>query len=212
MKLPDLRLKLAPSRWAQMLIEFLAILAVLQLGALAFRAPREVTLMNPDLSAPEPMKMDPCDLKTAGYLRGRLYGALDQTIAWQGSEMKCGGMTRPNNEGIRLVFTSPASDDDDGIVFIIGIDGELETLVATERPANITIIDELNDRWFGTGGMDRCWTTVADVELVTDEKIRSYRVEGVVYCAGALPSLSDASSVTLSDFLYSGKLTLDDAD
>ncbi len=72
--------------------------------------------------------MAPCILNNPGYLHGRLYGSLAATIDWRGPELTCDGMTRPNNEGIRLIFASPENEDQARLIFVIGIDGELDNL------------------------------------------------------------------------------------
>lgn len=152
----------------------------------------------------------PCLLNTAGSLTGRLYGTLSLDIDWRGPKMDCDGMMRPGNNGVRLFFSASDSGDSDRLIFVIGVDGALDELSGKERKANITIIDERTGSFFSTGGKERCWTTVHSVETLPDRNSESYQVNGELYCAGALPSLTGNGSVTLGNFRYSGRLTVDD--
>ncbi len=164
-----------------------------------------------DSGLPVSVTMAPCVMNTPGYLHGRLYGTLAATIDWGGPQMTCDGMTRPNGDGIRLVFASPENADQARLIFVIGIDGELDQLTEQEEKANITIIDEGSGRFFSTRGQDRCWTTIHVVEPLEENTKPAFKIEGELYCAGALPSLNGKGSVTLSDFKYSGRLALDDS-
>jgi hypothetical protein len=147
-----------------------------------------------------------CDLGDAGYLRGRLYGALAMEINWHGARLACDGLLRPERDGIRLFFSPANPDGDARLVVVIGISGKPHELEKAEHAANITLIDEAGGRIFSSSGQDRCWTTVTAV-TVSDNGSR-YRVEGTAYCAGALPALNEAGSVTLDEFSYAGRLNL----
>jgi len=191
-------------RSAQLLIDCLAVLA---LGAVA------VVVANG--LAPEPQgtaiqsaigdSTDLCQSVDDGFLSGRLYGAIDRVIEWRGTNMKCEGGERPGDDGLRLVFAAPGKADADRLVFVIGISGSIDDLAESERAANVTIIDERTGRFFSSGRQDRCWTIVTSVD---DDGLR-YTVGGEVYCSGSLPSLTDGSSVSLSDLRYSGRLIFD---
>ena len=171
--------------------------------------PHRQTPVADDSGLPAPVIMAPCILNNPGYLHGRLYGSLAATIDWRGPELTCDGMTRPNNEGIRLIFASPENEDQARLIFVIGIDGELDNLENNEGKANITIIEEGSGRFFSTGRQDRCWTTIQSVEPLSEETNLAFQVDGELYCAGALRSLNGKGSVTLGDFRYSGRLVLD---
>jgi hypothetical protein len=199
----------AAPRWAAHLIELIGTLLVLSIGAWAAVTPSLQPLQPTGL--PSPRLMPPCVANTAGFMRGRLYGSLTASIDWVGPEMTCDGMTRPNDGGIRLVFASPETEDQTRLIIVIGIDGGIEQLENQEEKANITIIDEDSGRFFSTGGQDRCWTTVKSIEPMPTEPGHAFQVGGELYCAGALPSLNGKGSITLGDFLYSGRLSLDDS-
>jgi len=152
--------------------------------------------------------MDLCEAAEDGFLSGDLYGALSEHIEWRGTDMDCGGMLRPNDDGIRLVFAAPRQDE--RLLIVLGIDGSLDALPDGEHVANLTIIDETSKRFYSTGRRERCWSTIESVRPVADHADRILQVVGEVYCTGSLPSLSDNDSVTLRDMSYSGRLLLDE--
>jgi hypothetical protein len=152
-----------------------------------------------------------CTLRPEGFLRGRFFGALSLTADWSGTNLVCDGMQRPNGEGVRLFFAR-AQPGGERISVLIGIDGRPESLVGAERPANVTVIDEKAGRFFSAGGPGRCW---ASISSVTDLSLAGgghagYRIDGLVYCVGALPSVGDRSSLTLSELRFSGRVFNDE--
>lgn len=146
-----------------------------------------------------------CALGPAGFLRGRFFGALSLTADWSGPRLACDGMQKPGGDGVRLFF---AGDRPDGgrVAVLIALDGKPEDLAGVDRPANVTVIDERESRFFGAGGPGRCWATIGSVVPLAHRS--SYgagsRIDGLVYCVGALPSVGDRSSLTLSELQFSG--------
>jgi hypothetical protein len=197
-------------RWAKYLIDLVATVLVLGISAWAALTPPENPSAAAESGLPGPRGMAPCVANTAGFLRGRLYGTLAATINWAGPEMTCDGTSRPGDRGIRLAFSAPDTGGQPRLIFVIGIDGEFERLTGHEEKANITIIDESSGRFYSAVGQDRCWTTVHSIEPLSKETGLDYQVNGELYCAGALPSLNGKGSITLGDFNYSGRLSLDD--
>lgn len=198
-----------PPAWARGLFSVIAIAAVLCTGFVAayglVAKPRPITAAPPLETTP----VDLCPAADDGYLTGTLYGSLERAIDWRGPTLECDGMSRPGSSGIRLVFTGPGETPTARLVIVLGIGGRMHELASTERRANVTIIVESAGQIFSAGGMDRCWTTVDSVEALDDPGGMTFQVGGEVYCSGSLPSLSDAGSVTLRDFRYSGRLVLD---
>jgi len=157
----------------------------------------------------QPPASGPCHLGTTdGFLRGRLHGAFDQAFDWQGAEIECGGMRRPDDSGIRLYFARRAGADGPNLVFLLGIAGPLAELTRGDRATNVTMIDETSSRFFNSGERERCWTRLEAFEPIPGTS--EYRAAGRVYCLGALPSLSDLSSVTLGDLEFAGRIALGD--
>ncbi len=154
----------------------------------------------------EPPVRGPCQTGTTdGFLRGQLYGALDQAFDWRGAEIECGGMRRPD-DGIRLYFARRTSNDEPDLVFLLGIAGPLAEIMSGDRVTNVTLIDEARARFFNSGERERCWTRLDVFEPIPGSS--EYRASGRVYCLGALPSLNDRSSVTLGDLEFAGRLAM----
>jgi hypothetical protein len=193
-----------PPDWAQRLMELLTAAGAAAVGYIVLSGLGSVS------SGPQGIFMlgNPADLCRSvhdGFLSGRLYGAVERAIEWRGTDMRCEGGARPDDDGFRLVFAAPGDVTSDRLVFVIGITGILDGLSGSERAANVTIIDEKTGRFFSSGRQERCWTTVTSA--IGDEE--KYAIDGQLYCSGSLPSLSDTSSVSLSEFRYSGRLKLD---
>jgi hypothetical protein len=196
--------------WARIIIEVVAVMGVIAVGALVVTTPsqRSMLAMSAANSTAQ-QSSDLCGDASDGFLTGRLHGALDMQIGWNGVSMKCAGMLRPDGNGIRLLFAGQNETDAD-LVFVLGIDGDIEHLLGQEHAANVTIIDESEGRFFSSGGNERCWAMIDRFERLADTDHTAYEVEGDVYCTGALPSLSDNRSVTLQDVRFSGRLSLDE--
>jgi hypothetical protein len=151
-----------------------------------------------------------CAPGAGGFLRGRFFGALDLTADWSGPALTCDGMRKPDGGGVRLFF----SGDQPGggrVSLLIGLEGREDELAGAERPANVTVIDERQGRFFSSAGPGRCWASIDTVTPVDPGPGRpaGRRVTGLVYCVGALPSVSDRSSLTLSDLQFSGWIAAD---
>jgi len=147
----------------------------------------------------------PCPLGAAGTFRGRFYGGLDFMADWSGSELACDGRARPDEGGFRLYFSGPGRGVGQ-VTVLVGLPGGDAGPATGEQPANVTVIDEQEARFFNSGGPGRCY---ADVEAVTPAPTgpglpRGQRVDGVLYCVGALPSVGDRASLTLGDLRFSG--------
>jgi hypothetical protein len=153
-----------------------------------------------------------CSLRPDGYLRGRFFGAVNLTADWSGKSLVCDGMRRPDGQGVRLFF---ASEQQGGgrLSVVIGIDGSPDTLIGAERPANVTVIDERESRFFSTSGAGRCWTIISSVTALTRSRDypAGHRIDGMLYCLGALPSLGDRTSLTLGDLRFAGRVSADEA-
>ncbi|MDP2325509.1 MAG: hypothetical protein Q8N51_15985 [Gammaproteobacteria bacterium] len=153
----------------------------------------------------------PCTLRPPGYLRGRFFGAVNLTANWSGKNLLCDGMPKPGGEGVRLFF---AGEQPGGgrLSVLIAIDGRPDGLAGAERPANVTVIDERAGRFFGTSGKGRCWTSIGSVTALARSRDypAGHRIEGMLYCLGALPSLGDRASLTLGDLHFAGRISADE--
>ena len=95
-----------------------------------------------------PAPMDLCAASDDGFLSGDLYGALSMRIEWRGEDMDCGGMLRPGDDGVRLVFAAPRQGE--RLLIVLGIDGSLDDLSGEPplfqyRPAGSLLVDDRVD-------------------------------------------------------------------
>jgi hypothetical protein len=144
-----------------------------------------------------------------GYLRGRLHASTDLDIDWSGASLACAGNARPGEAGLRLFFAGQPEGSEDRLVLVIGLDAGIAGLAGREIPASVTLIDEASSQFFhaATG---RCFSSVRAVQPLPDARY-AYRIEGSLYCSGAIPAVSGEHSVTLGDIAYAGRLALDPA-
>ncbi|MEZ5564795.1 MAG: hypothetical protein R3F24_04435 [Gammaproteobacteria bacterium] len=147
----------------------------------------------------------PCTLEPTGFLRGQIFGAVTVAADWTGDGLYCNGMARPDGRGVRLFFAHELAGS--GRLSIqISIDGPPDKLAGHETPANVTIIDP-SGRFFSSGGFGRCWTRIDDVRQ--QHGASELRIDGIVYCVGALPAIRDAASLTLGDLQFAGRVIVD---
>lgn len=124
---------------------------------------------------------------------------------WSGSELACDGTERQAEGGFRLYFSGRGRGAG-RVTVLVGLPGGDPGPAIGEQAANVTVIDEQSARFFNSGGPGRCF---ADVAAVTPTAPgpglpRGRRVDGVVYCVGALPSVGDRASLTLGELRFSG--------
>jgi hypothetical protein len=158
-----------------------------------------------------PRQMSPCVMDQDGYMRGQLYGAVQQQLDWQGDTMLCDGMPRPEGRGIRLVFSQSIDPNVPGLMMVIGVAGAVLGAPEEELEANVTIIDQTSGKFYSTQKQPRCWTRLTSQLRLTGTVDELWRLDGSLYCASALAALVGPGSVTLGDIEYSGimKPTLD---
>jgi hypothetical protein len=145
-----------------------------------------------------------CSGDEPAYLRGSLFGAVNRTLNWAGPGLDCGGSLRPGNAGLRLYFAS----DKDALTIVLGLAVSAAGPAGVEVPANVTLIAGDGAQFFASTGEGRCWSRIESVAAKSGEPGRRH-VAGIVYCAGALPSLRDRGSVTLGDLHYAGWVDTD---
>jgi hypothetical protein len=151
-----------------------------------------------------PRAMAACSLDQDGYLRGELYGSVKQTLSWQGVDMACDGMPKPGGSGIRLAFREHADPDTPGLSFVIGIDGAAPGQPFDELAANVTLNDQTGGRFYSTQGLEQCWASTTELVELTGTVEKVWRIDGLLYCAGALPAAAGSGSVTIVELQFSG--------
>jgi len=162
-------------------------------------------------AVPPPGRTKPCALRPDGYLRGRFFGAINMTADWSGNRLFCDGMQKPDARGVRLFFAG-AQQGGGQVSVVIALDGRPDNLIGGERPANVTVIDEQTGRFFSSGGAGRCWSVISSVTPLAWSRDRptAYGVDGLLFCLGSLPSLSDRTSLTLGDLSFAGQVSVDE--
>lgn len=187
--------------WLHLPAEVLSVLVAAGLAVLVGRAELPAPPARSD-TALQPPAFEPCG--TGGYLRGQLHGDMQQAIDWADDGMRCDGMLRPDDSGLRLIF-APA-EDADGPLLVIGLDGQPDGAAGRELVANVTIVDEGNGRFFNSGPGERCWAQASQLE----PEAGGYRVAGRLYCAGALAEVNGPGSVTPGEFEFAGRIPAND--
>ena len=185
-----------------------AAAVVVLLGALAFRTPEPARPRATGATTlPAAAVPGACVMDKPGRLHGQIFGALSFVMDWQGPALGCDGAPRPANDGLRLYFAGkPAGGSE--LVLVLGIEGDIDSLAGSERAVGITVNDESTHRFFHADA-GRCFTRVSEVTPLPGAPDRSFRIDGVAWCVGALPSVSDDASITLGDLHYSGRLSMD---
>jgi len=161
--------------------------------------------------APEPTR---CLPDGSGYLRARLAGAIEAEIDWSNDNMACTGGTRPNEDGLRVVFTQATDADQEGnLVLLFGIAGVTEGHSGRDLPVNVTIIRQGMGEFYGTQGDDRCFVDELTQEplLGIPRRQRAYRVVARGFCMQPARAVRGEGSVLMSRFDYAGRVDYLDA-
>jgi len=133
-----------------------------------------------------------------GSLALTLYGQNEQAILWQGADLRCAGMPRPDGQGIRLRFSS--ADPDDALAVVLGLDA---AIVGVETGANVTLILEDSGRFFSSLKADNCRARVDDDAVVsTTDSVRL--LTGLAWCVSPLREVNGDGEITLGDIEFSG--------
>jgi hypothetical protein len=197
----------SPLPWVTGLTTLAGLAAVIGLGYLAWN--HRPAAPAPGTNLATAPTLSPCRMDQDGYLRGSLHAAVNLDIDWRGEALACAGNARPDGTGLRLFFAGVAADSGERIVLVIGLEAGIAGLAGREVPASVTVIDEASSEFFHAGA-GRCLSNVTAVQPLSDARF-AYRVEGELYCAGAIPAVTGSHSVTLGDMAYAGRLALDPA-
>ena len=92
-------------------------------------------------------------------------------------------------------------------MLVLGFAADIAELAGREHPVNVTLIDEASSQFFHSPA-ERCFARIGEVTPLGGDP-EAFRVEGDLYCAGAIASLTGPNSVTLGDMAFAGRLTLD---
>ena len=138
---------------------------------------------------------------SAGYLEGRLSGALTADIAWQDHEMTCESMPRPDDKGVRLRFSGDISGE--RLAIIIAVPGLEAGMTGPDIDAIVTITVEGSGRFFSTSSLGACWVDVS-LNAPAEEPAGTHIVAGRVACVAPLGEFNGDAFVELRDMRFSG--------
>jgi len=171
----------------------LPLLGLLLFGAFGACEPTTV-----EQSAPPPALVE-SGCGENGALQTALFGSLETTVSWPGSEMICESMLRPDGQGVRLRFAGDVSGE--RLAIIIAVPGLQSAEPAVGLPSNVTITVEGSGRFFSTPNLDTCWTDVKSPTAVSGEKA-SYAISGTLYCVSPLGEVNGDAAVSIPELSF----------
>jgi len=133
-----------------------------------------------------------------GHLTTRLFGSIETSILWSGSEMVCESMQRPNNEGVRLRFSGDVGAE--RFALIIALPELNRDSVQPELATNVTATVEGSGRFFSTPNLDTCWTDI-DKQVVVDA--HRNEISGRLYCVAPLGEVNGDGTLAISELAFS---------
>jgi hypothetical protein len=180
---------------------FIAASAVLMVTAAALAACKPAARTATEPAPEESTALMSCG--DAGYLRGRLYGAIPVSLDWSRTDLACEGMPRPSGRGARLRFAGVASGDDLQLAIIIAIPDLERDAVGRELASNVTVIEEGGGRFFSTSDLGNCLTDITILEKLDVDADR-YSIGGKLYCVSPLAEINGDSSVLIPELAFLG--------
>ena len=134
-----------------------------------------------------------------GALQTVLFGSLETTVSWSGSEMICESMLRPDGQGVRMRFAGDVSGE--RLAIIIAVPSLISGGPAAGLPSNVTITVEGSGRFFSTPNLDSCWTDVISQTAVSG-KDDSKNISGTLYCLSALGEVNGDTAVSVPELSF----------
>ena len=128
-----------------------------------------------------------------------LYGVIETTISWAGSDMICENMRRPAGQGIRLRFAGEISGEQ--LALIIAMPELRAGLEGVETATNVTATVEGSGRFFTTPGLDSCWTDVRSQTPLPDDSGR-VELHGELSCIAALGEVNGNASLSIPSMSF----------
>ena len=136
-----------------------------------------------------------------GILRGTLSGAINASLDWPDTALRCESMPRPDAEGVRLRLSGNVAGE--RVAFIIAMPGLEPGAAGAEFSSNVTITVEGSGRFFSTPNLETCWADVAKNEPHRDLQ-GTYIVVGDLYCVGPLGEINGDAFVDVRMLRFSG--------
>lgn len=158
----------------------------------------------PRAAMPEPR----CLPDGTGFLTMRLRGSIEAEVRWNGPELECTGMSRPDGRGLRLRFEGPLEGG--GKLAIVFAAAELGMGVAARGvPVNVTLLDSAGERIYGTMGAERCAFDAVEQQGLEGAALPplSFRVSARGFCTAPARALDGDGAVLLTRFDFAGLVT-----
>jgi hypothetical protein len=140
-----------------------------------------------------------CAPAPEGFLRARLQGAIEAELDWSmPATPQCLGGTRPQGDGLRLVYKGEAGGAP--LLIVIGIATlARDTPAARNVPANVTLVREGAGAFYSTQGDDKCALDEVRQEPVAGQAGR-YRLSARGYCTQPARALGGDGAVLVTRF------------
>jgi hypothetical protein len=152
----------------------------------------------PGLAAPDAPAG--CLDAASGALSLPLSGAVEAILEWSGTGLECQGMPRPDEGGVRLMF----SHADDAMLVVLGVTGLERGETARGLAANLTLVREGAGEFYGTLGGENCNVDVRRNERWDDGPGESWRVSGIGRCPAPVPAIGREGVVRVAPFSFDG--------
>lgn len=147
-----------------------------------------------------------CEALPEAALRASLGGALTAELDWQGAELECSGMPRPDEAGGRLQFSGPLPGGG-RLGVVIGIEALRPGVTGRELPTNLTLVIEAEGRFFSTRQQPGCWADIEDNDALAGG---GYRVRGRMWCMRGLAEVGGEGSISVPALAFTGLFVPDD--
>lgn len=160
--------------------------------------------------APEPAAPSAprCLPDGTGFLTMRLRGSIESEVRWNGPELECTGMSRPDGRGLRLRFAGPLEGA--GTLAIVFAAPQLGMGVAARGvPVNVTLLDDAGERVYGTQGDHRCMFDAVEQQGLEGAALPplSFRVSARGFCTAPARAVDGDGAVLLTRFDFAGLVT-----
>jgi uncharacterized membrane protein (UPF0127 family) len=163
--------------------------------------------------APPAAAAERCLPGNAGFLSMRLRGSIEADVEWREPELDCTGMPRPDGHGLRLRFSGPLPGAGELAIVFAAPDLGMGVL-ARGVPVNVTLLDEVGERIYGTQGDSRCVFDEVEQLALVDPLLppRSYRVSARGFCTVPALAMDGDGTVLLTRFDFTGLVTYQEED
>lgn len=137
-----------------------------------------------------------------GRLSAALYGSVETHLDWAGAGIECASMPRPDDAGLRLLFTG--SDRDERVSLIISLPGIERGVAAAELPTKLTLTVADTGRFFSTPDVGSCWTDVRRNDAGPADTVE---LAGETFCVTPLGEVNGNASIQLQELQFETVIT-----